>query len=537
MVPARMLSTRFGPWLFSLVLFVPVLVFYLGHFTSSWTDANLTATGFVQTDMAYYMANAREYFDQDRLHLFYPSAFTSGFDGSPIYFQPHTIVLAIVWWLTGVDPGLLFCVFGLMCGVACLRFAVALWKDSIGFESCGRVLGFVLFVWGGGVMTVAGIAYTSWQQGGLTLSNPWVFDPYGGWWFLNFGRNLVYPTEAFYHLLFLGVAYFALHQKYAGLFALLVVLSWAHPFTGLQALAVVLVWYLVELYSGGGLMVLRRAAIVLGLIVVHLLYYLWFLNLDSNHRVLQEQWGIDWSYKAPEFTTAYVLVAVMASWQARTPERLRQMLAVPFNRFLAVWAAVSFLLANHEFAVAPVQPLHFTRGYVWTPLFLLGARSLTDLLDRTLGGRRVALRGLVVVAVCGLFVFDNGTWFFARTLRQHRAQNGFHLSTEATEVLETLDRFGSHRTLVVSQDLELGYLAVVYTPNRAWVSHPFNTPFREQKERDLEAFFGGGSEPGGWMGRRLLVVEQSGNPRHSIERHPGLDKILENTSYRVYLRP
>ena len=29
-------------------------------------------------------------------------------------------------------------------------------------------------------------------------------DSGGGWWFLSFGRNFVYPTEAFFHLLFFG---------------------------------------------------------------------------------------------------------------------------------------------------------------------------------------------------------------------------------------------------------------------------------------------------------------------------------------------
>jgi hypothetical protein len=30
------------------------------------------------------------------------------------------------------------------------------------------------------------------------------YDPFGGFWFLNVGRNLIFTTEAFYHLIFLG---------------------------------------------------------------------------------------------------------------------------------------------------------------------------------------------------------------------------------------------------------------------------------------------------------------------------------------------
>lgn len=537
MTPSKLSSNRLGPWLLALGLYAPVLLLYLGHFTSSWTDANLSGTGFIQTDMAYYMANAREYFDREQFHLLYPSPFSSQPDSAPIYFQPQTIILGILWRLTRIDPGLLFCLFGFVSGVTCLRLVVTLWRDLVGLQSRGQLLGLALFVWGGGILALTGVVYSSLQQGSLTLSTPWVFDLHGGWWFLNFGRNLVYPTEAFYHLLFLGVVYCVLHQRYAWLAIVLAVLSWSHPFTGLQALSVVLAWLLVETYLGQRTAPRRTILVVSALMAVHVLYYLWFLNLDVEHRVIADAWRLDWSYTAASFLPAYALVAAMAAWQVRTPSHLQQFFAVPFHRFLAVWAAVSFVLANHEFAMAPVQPLHFTRGYVWTPLFLIGAKSLTNLLDRVITGRRTALKGLTLAAICLLFVFDNGAWFVAKTLRQQNAQDGFHLTAEAREVLDTLNRVGSNRTLVVSEDLDLGYLTVVYTPNRSWVSHWFNTPYRDLKVLALRSFFDGGATPLVWSELRLLVVAHAQNGALGLEGRLDYEKVLENESYSVYLRP
>jgi hypothetical protein len=49
--------------------------------------------------------------------------------------------------------------------------------------------------------------------------------------------------EAYYHLIFLGIAYVVFHRRYTQLVALLALLSWSHPFTGIQALAVVLLYY------------------------------------------------------------------------------------------------------------------------------------------------------------------------------------------------------------------------------------------------------------------------------------------------------
>ena len=59
-------------WLFCLALLTPVLLFYACHFCG-----RPNPTGFIQYDMPYYMANAREYFDRGGFRLFYSNPFSS----------------------------------------------------------------------------------------------------------------------------------------------------------------------------------------------------------------------------------------------------------------------------------------------------------------------------------------------------------------------------------------------------------------------------------------------------------------------------
>ena len=119
------------------------------------------------------------------------------------------------------------------------------------------------------------------------------------------------------------------------------------------------------------------------------------------------------------------------------------------NRLLIVWFAVSFVLANHEFAMVPLQPLHFTRGYLWTPLFLLGAPVLVQMfrwmprwvgqferIPARMGGFITGLGGALLVL---LFVADNAAWFvWAARVPDGAYHSPQFLSPEEAEVMEWL---------------------------------------------------------------------------------------------------
>ncbi len=51
------------------------------------------------------------------------------------------------------------------------------------------------------------------------------FDLKQGWWMLNFGRNLVYPTEAYYHGVFLLSMLFLIRRRFSVAIAFAALLS------------------------------------------------------------------------------------------------------------------------------------------------------------------------------------------------------------------------------------------------------------------------------------------------------------------------
>ena len=150
-----LLSAReFRRWGTSLALFLPVIVLYLCEYLRG--DGR-SFTGFIQYDQAYYMANAREIFR---------AAFISftAIRSVPIRIRRAFIFIFTCWSLallqhvTGCDPGRLYVIFGFFAGLVCVRVAMALYEQVAGLETVAQKAGLVLFVWGGGVLALTGLA-------------------------------------------------------------------------------------------------------------------------------------------------------------------------------------------------------------------------------------------------------------------------------------------------------------------------------------------------------------------------------------------
>lgn len=103
-------------------------------------------------------------------------------------------------------------------------------------------------------------------------------------------------------------------------------------------------------------------------LAVFLGYNLLYLGSFPQHRVLHQTWRIDWSLAPVSIVLAWLPVATIAAVRCvRDFRRLGR-----DEAFLGVAFAVGFGLSIHDRFISPVQPAHFTRGYVWMPLMLLG---------------------------------------------------------------------------------------------------------------------------------------------------------------------
>ena len=470
------------------VLFLPLLI----HPAGQWP------TGFVQYDQASYMAMAREYFDGG-FHPLYGNPFSHDPETPRLFFQPWTLALGLLWQATGWDPGRLYLAFGALAGLVCLRLAIALYGRVVPEAVPLRGLGLVLFAWGGGLFFLAGLAH-SLAEGRVTSSGLYLYDPALGLWFLNFGRNLFYATEAFYHALSLGLLVALLDRRFGLALGLLLLLALSHPFTGAQLLLVTLAWSGWERLRRPESLPLRLPAGTLLLLLLHVGYYLLLLPaLSPEHASLEARWREPveiWIVPLAAQLLGWGPVALLAALGLRGGA-----LASPSGRLLAWMALASFALANHELLMGAHQPLHFTRGYVWTPLLLLGLPPLLRRLERA------RPRRLLAAATTALFLLDNASWLAIQLLTNLQgAGYALELTPDERALMARLEEPALADHLLVIDDHVLAQLATVYTPLRPWAAHIATTPFAGERFAEIAAWRESGAEPAAWRTRPVAFV-------------------------------
>jgi hypothetical protein len=516
-------------WLVSLVLLTPVLTPYATHYL--FQQPGRLPTGFVDYDMPSYMANAREHFDAGHFQFFYSNPFDPNYASPVIYTQPQSLVLGALMYWTGIAPNHLYLLYAFVAGWVCARVAVALYAEVVGLTGWARQLGLLVFFWGGGLMVLAGIPYSLASQ--RTIEHLFILDPMGGWWMLNFGRNMVYPPECLYHALSFGCILSILRRKFWLATLLAFLLSWSHPFTGVEILLILVSWAAVELFfvQSDEVPVGFFGALIT-LLLLHLGYYLGFLNLFLEHRTMMKKWSEPWLLQATQFVPAYALVGALAAWSFRRLDLARQFFADGRNRLFLVWFLVAFALANHEFAIKPIQPLHFTRGYIWTPLFLMGSTTLVGLFTalRKWGGR------LAVGAVVAVFLLDNALWFAAFPWEETHGKPAKYWSVTADQLAlyGWLSKPENRGVLLITEPQSVGFLAATYTPLRSWAGHPYDTNGFSTRLEEVAAFLKDGQVVDAWRGKPMLLTLARTIQEPKWLEATGATPVYENPEYRVY---
>ncbi|MGO9915826.1 MAG: hypothetical protein ACLQIB_14115 [Isosphaeraceae bacterium] len=521
-------------WLVSLALFAPALVPYAAHF--AYQMPGRQPTGFIDYDMPYYMANARQHFDTGHFRFFYSNPYNA-FDASPsVYFQPMTLVLGTLMHWTGIAPNQLFLIFEVLAGWVCARVGVALYAEIVGLSDWARRLGLVVFFWGAGLMVIAGVVYSLAKTG--VVEHLFILDPFNGWWHLNFGRNMVYPTEALYHALFFGCILSVLRRSYWLAAFLALIVSWSHPFTGIELALILASWSALELFfvqSGAVPSGFFLASLLV--LVVHFGYHLVFLRRFPAHRALMKAWAHPYLLQVRTFAPAYALVGALAVWPIRRLRLARVFFADARNRLFLVWFVVAFALANHEFAIDPIQPLHFARGYIWTSLFFIGSSTLIGLLTclRRWGG---AVAGsLAVGLVVAVFLMDNALWLgsFVWDAALGHQQKYWSVTADQLALYRWMSQPENKGALVLTSDPhDVGFLTAVYTPLRPWFGHFDTTPDIDARRQEVGEFLKTGRVIDEWRGKSLLVTLDGPVPTPRWLSETGAQPVYQNPTYRVY---
>ncbi len=202
-------------------------------------------------------------------------------------------------------------------------------------------------------------------------------------------------------------------------------------------------------------------------------YYKVWLPTFPSHAELQDVWELNWSVSWTTAFLAYVPVLVACCVHLR--RRLRSGTLTVVEQFLCCALVVAIGLAFHDRIIKPVQPLHFTRGYVWMPLFLIGLPVILQTVSAVLnpGRRRYSFATLLFVLICA---FDNLVFSAVHIQRQLAQQDGFHLDTDERALLASIHNLPDDSPVVMTSSATLNYLIPTYANARPWLGHHFNTP-------------------------------------------------------------
>jgi hypothetical protein len=516
----------------SLILLLPVIIFYCCHFAQD-KNGEAIPTGFIQPDQPYYIANAREYSDRGDVSLAYPLPFSSDYHNDAIYFQPHILVLGILLPVTGLDPGVLFVGFGALFSFLCVFICLKLYNEVTHHDKSliGKA-GNVIFIWGGGVLFILGFVTCFLITGDVkySINDAFIFDPSAGWWCLNPGRTFIYPMEAYYHFLFFSALYCILKKEYKTALAVAALLIFSHPFTGIAVAIILTSWSLLEVIIRKSKLPIYFPAVMVVLLLSGAYYYLIYLKSDHEHAVLMKQWTLDWSGKAINFIPAYFLVGILAVARLVSKAKFLSFVSMPFNRLLLVWLFVNLGLENHDLFITPHQPLHFSRGYVWAALFLIGYPAFIRFFNDQSKYLNVFAKRLLIAVMVFFFCLDNIMWFAKYSYWQYDG-TGMRLNKDEVELFHFLEENQYKDHLLLSPDLELSYKATVYTKYRCFYSHNFNTIDPAGKRLMVSNFYE----------KCLVGKEMKGKPVIYIREEGGKNcfdeearKIYGNKRYTVF---
>ena len=296
------------------MLVLALLPFWSVPLSHAWSNSN-TATGFFQYELPYYVANGRAAFERGN-GVSYPNPYDPSPAAPAIYAHWLPWTLGLLTAKLGCDAGDVMLALTLFASLAFAWATRQLVFHRVGNQLSGdptfKEFAFLLSMWGGGLLVIAGSVFNVFQSESW-LSSVLQFDPGNGMWFLNWGRNALFPTEAIYHTLVALCWLAEIQQRHKASNIFLLLLATTHPWSGLELLLTINLWRLLELNYYQNRRTLNQVSISAIMLVAFLGYYKIWLPRFAQHSELQNVWELNWSLTWSSAIPAYLLVVIPAA--------------------------------------------------------------------------------------------------------------------------------------------------------------------------------------------------------------------------------
>ncbi len=469
-----------------IVALFPILV---QHYQVKKLPKDLKALGFPRTDTIFYYSAVREIFENGN-GLFYANPASSNPNSPRIYTHLFFIICAWVWKLTGISFPTLDGAMCLVCGTGMFFLGIwALWplcpqRRRIFWSLTGLVLlgGGIVWFWSILKVIVSPFSndslpiyfFRTWREKACLLS-----------WGHNVFRNLDYSTECFYHILFFVAMGFAIRRRYVQSLVVLFLCWWTHPFTALEATFILgifffLTWILERQRKEG-----LAFAITIGLLIMGLGYNFIFLRIFPEHRlVLRQMLGVHYTFRLSLMPFAYGFLLPAALLGIFWRPGLERFCSTRQGLFTLCWLIISFVLLKNDLLLGKrnaVQPLHFSRGYVFLALLPPTLWFIESIL------LPLARKGfyLIPTLILGFLVLFTWPDNFLHTFPEwdNPAYVPYpSIKVEHYDLLQRLDELESTHTFCSDyHPNRLGYIIPYLTHHRSLVGHHYNTPGIDEK--------------------------------------------------------
>lgn len=520
----RSKQTSLSVWAWCLVAVLPFILLHLFLYFQ-----NSSYTGFIQGDQPYYVANGRAIFERGN-GIGYPNPYDYRTSAPVIYYHWLPWLFGLGTAVLMFDPGVFYLLIGFIASIVGSRLLFQLIQVRVGNSAITPYL-LVLFSWGSGIMVYYAFLANLFSHLGTPSAwlyfDPLQYEPYGGWWFLDWGRNNLYATEAIYHTLVLWCWLCIVKNRYVRALLPMLLIATTHPWTAVELFAMVGAWIVVGVISRKRSdiqipisFIVTAAIIVLGFAW----YYYVYLPAFPEHYNLIRNWYFPWLLPMKAFILSHfwvLILAILFLWKVKDKWHNQTI-------FYLTCAVAAFLLAKHDLFIQPLQPLHFTRGYTWIAIALLGVPYTSRWIESI--KEKISLPTFYTFALITLLFVSVDTFTF--------------LGTKPEKEMITLDHNGRHlfnvmqdkkiEGVFVSQDSTLSFLSATYTQVKPLLGQVHLTPQFYEKLEEIRGLYSNGSV-GKYISDATLFLDSVKQPKlTTLAQEHHWNELFRDSTWVLY---